>query len=462
MKKGLIFLIVILLLICTSCTPKPYYSAGYPLFEIFPLEERDVEVVSEKIDFDINDSFNKDWDANYQGYCPGITSSYEIKNIRNEVTEIQMALPLIPYDRYVWPVEIELNGNQVEYLEHYGENIANMGPDDKFLDKMNLEDILIEEDYPAYKHITEEIDEQPYENGTLYRIKKPDIDAGEKSLFFYVRFKLDKNKTKVITYGLDHFEDHEDGYMTLSWDSYEGSDEIGFYVMGEPIEFNKHIYLGSTVDGEIDESNLVINSETLDLKTIFNTLTQKYTYATAKKMAIDMKQDLLAEGIVDFSDVLTNNTVSRIKTLLFKLKLDPGSTNKLTVNCRMKGTMDNKSKDTQIFTFEYHRDSINNWEHSGPLTLEVNPPERAPNMVDSNVEFKKDGSKFVAQIKTPSKDNIFFTLSYEKEVHDKNNDKLLSGIFDITKLAILIVISIVTGVLISVLYLLVTKKSEKY
>lgn len=121
-------------------------------------------------------------------------------------------------------------------------------------------------------------------------------------------------------------------------------------------------------------------------------------------------------GFSSENDLLDHETHQRILTLVYNVEFAPNSQRKVSVSYNTSGTMDRTQTIEPLYSFDYILNPARNWSDFKNLNIEIIPPQRAPHIVESNIEFTRgQDNTYTASLAQLPEDDLSFTLyAHEK------------------------------------------------
>lgn len=432
MKRKLVWitlLVIMTTVIPISANSGPVYWRGYPSFNILSIEENStIRVDKENLVFDFSNG-----QETAHTISGKVTASYEMVNPTNQLITAQMAFPFVGKISSLLPEEIAINvDSQAMPFDLYIGNVVNSNGnfqknDEVTYDFANIVSSITSEAYQPENFALNQ-------KGKLYTITvKP---TTEQRINFAIDFNLDHEKSKILTNGFNRYERNDDETRIAAWCYTE--EQLEILLLGEDIELT----INSYSDGELKEkSDLVayqISTKEVEVKQYLmdfidnnfqwqgkdmfseNQLFNLYAKVLDKQLTQNM-------GYCSEDDLMPEEHFDRIFTLVYSVEFPARSKKEVTVSYKAMGTMDKRETVKPQYSFEYLLNPAKNWAQFKDIKIEVIPPQEAPYLIKSNIDFTKENNQFYkATLADLPEEDLFFTL-YENEkitIMDKINGTL--------------------------------------
>ncbi len=438
----------------------PTYWQGYPSSDIMLVEENSpITVKNEDLVFDFSD------DESGHTISGKVTATYEMVNPTDEQLSVQMAFPFVGRVDELSPddITIMVDSNPVPYdlfigdtVDSYGASIEDREPSFDFKDIVNT---ITDELYKAENFTEKEL-------GKLYMIEvKPTTDQ---RINFAVDF--DFAKTKVLTYGFNRYERDGKKVRIAAW-CYE-TEVLQIYVLGEDIGLNINAYTDGELSKKTDLFTHQISTKEVELKTYLMEYIKNNNYRETNNIFSDTQlYNLYAKaldrnftsGYSSEHDLLGEGYYQRILTLVYTVEFPANSEKEVSVSYRTSGTMDRRETADPLYTFDYILNPAKNWKDFKNLYIEIIPPQKAPHIVKSSIEFTKgEKNTYTATLAELPEDDLSFTLYAHEKITllDKIQGKLRRSFGYFIFLAIDAIAFLIIGIIIVILVL--RRKKNKY
>jgi hypothetical protein len=394
----------------------PVFWQGYPSSEIMSIEnDSPIEVKKENLVFDFSDD-----DGSGFAVDGKVTATYEMVNATDEPQSVQMAFPFVGTLNNILPNDITITADDsaVPYDMYIGDAVDSHGTSSGD-NKVSFD----------FNHIVNTIKVEPYkaknfsqnEKGKLYIINvKPTTDQ---EINFAVDFNFDSKKTKVFTHGFNQYECDDKKTRIAAWCYRPESLEI--YVLGEDIDFNINAYTDGDISKETDLFQHQISTQEVELEPYLMEYIKKNTNIKNMEMFSETQlynvyakalDTYFTSGFSSENDLLDHETHQRILTLVYNVEFAPNSQRKVSVSYNTSGTMDRTQTIEPLYSFDYILNPARNWSDFKNLNIEIIPPQRAPHIVESNIEFTRgQDNTYTASLAQLPEDDLSFTLyAHEK------------------------------------------------
>jgi len=403
----------------------PTFWQGYPAFEVLAIDENcPIGVEEEKLVFDLRGDNRGDYTIGGQ-----VTASYQMVNPTDQAISVQMAFPYIsnlydftsddmaimaeetplPYDVYIGDV---VNGYRNPIQQ---ENQISVAFDD-------IVSTITNEQYQAANFSADE-------KGQLYTIQvKP---TTEQSIKLAVEFKMDSEKTNVLTNGFNGYGRDGQKATLTAW-GYEPR-ELEIFVMGEQVDFNitgyidgqlektSNLFTYQIITKEVDHQTYIMDSidkyvkkmehlQTPDLQTKIQNQQLYNVYAAA----LDSRFTENA-GMTSFDELIAQNESKRILTMVYTVDFPANSRRNIQVSYKTRGTMDQTKTAEPVYTFNYLLNPAKNWNHFQQLDIQIFTPESAPYIVNSNIELNEQKERYYTASLEALPDSDFFFSIYANQ-----------------------------------------------
>ncbi|MDD4569912.1 MAG: hypothetical protein PHE70_07315, partial [Tepidanaerobacteraceae bacterium] len=318
-----------------------------------------------------------------------------------------------------------------------------------------------------FKDIVNTITDEPYkaenftenENGKLYTIDvKPTTDQ---RINFAVDFNLDFTKTKVLTHGFNRYERDGKKVRIAAW-CYE-PEVLEIYVLGEDIDLKINAYTDGELSKRTDLFTHQISTKEVELKPYLMEYIKNHNYRETNNMFSDIQiynlygkalDRQFTSGYSSEHDLLEQGYYQRILTLVYTVEFAANSEKEVSVSYRTSGTMDRRETADPLYTFDYILNPAENWKDFKNLYIEINPPQKAPHIVKSSIEFTKgENNTYTATLtKLPENDLSFTLYAHEKiTLFDKIQGKFSRSFGYFAVFLIYVIAFLIIGIIIVML-----------
>lgn len=135
----------------------------------------------------------------------------------------------------------------------------------------------------------------------------------------------------------------------------------------------------------------------------------------------------LASGFTSGEDLLGLENNQRILTLVYTVEFPANSKKEVSVSYKTSGTMDRRETTEPLYTFDYILNPAENWKDFKNLHIEIIPPQEAPHIIKSSIQFTKgENNAYIATLNELPEDDLSFTLYAHEKITllDKIEGKL--------------------------------------
>lgn len=399
-----------------SANSGPVYWQGYPSSEVMVIQKDSPLIVKkEELLFDFSDT-----DDSYYTISGKVTAAYDMINPTDKIQSVEMAFPFVEAlaDLSLDDIVITADGNELPFKIYIGDKVDNR----KYDRQADNSDIF------DFSTIISTITDEPYradnfdqdEKGKLYTIHiKP---TTEQRINFAVSFNMDHENTKILTKGFNRYEREGEKARIAAW-CYEPK-TLEILVLGKDIEFNFAAY----TDGDLsDKTNLYeyeLYSQDVELKQHLMDYIKNNSDVNNDMISDIQLYNMYAEfldknltqnmGICPEEDLSQAEHLERIFIMTYTLEFSSNSQRKVSVSYKTTGTMDMTQTATPLYTFDYILNPAKHWAEFQDLHIKIIPPQEAPYIVNSSIEFERSSNVYTATLTQLPEDDLSFTL-YAKE-----------------------------------------------
>jgi hypothetical protein len=441
----------------------PTFWQGYPSSDMLLIEQDSpIAVKNENLIFDFSDYDNSDYAISGK-----VSATYEMVNPTNEQRLVQMAFPFVARlgELSLGDITITADDNAVSYDIYVGDVVDSYVASADRQVRFDFEDIISTITNKLYEAQNFTVNEK----GKLYIIEvKPTTDQ---RINFAVDFNFDLNKTHVFTKGFNRYE-RDDGKTRIAAWCYEPK-VLEIYVLGEDIDLNINAYTDGELREKTDLFTYQISDEEVELRPYLmdkiksnkvrkenNMISDAQLYNLyAKSLDTYFTQNM---GYCTVNDLIAQEYYERILTLVYTVGFPRNSQKEVNVSYKTSGTMDRRDTSEPLYSFDYILNPAKNWKDFKNLHIEIIPPQKAPYIVKSSIQFLKgENNAYTATLAELPENDLSFTLYAHEKITllDKTLGKLTRkfGYF------ILPVINAATLLVIGTIFVMVfLKRKNKY
>jgi hypothetical protein len=403
--EGILAVLLIIFLLVPSgvmANSTPVYMENYPGFNIAPMKDSPIKVDREHLLFQIDERSSEQ---------AVVTASYTMTNTSAERVTVPMIFPYVS-DGYggVGAAKIEYNGKAVAY------EIFSAG-------HVNVRDYLLEPaEFKRQAHIDtliENLNRPPYKpqhfDDTAYATLYEVAFAGPTERESRISFTMDKDQSRVLTFGFHGFDMKASGECVVST-----------YVRGHEINNAYILVLGKDTLADLrgDNNNDIITKTSVMTKNFImdylTTATDEWLYLENRNREnyyglfikeVDAffagSQQVFSEGML-IENIMYRNNVS---ALFYEVEFEAGSTNSLVVTYPMRATIDRRKSNDYVNTFAYILNPAQNFADFGGVDIQIELNSACPYIIDSSLPFTEvqPGLYSLSLAGLPSEDLVFST-----------------------------------------------------
>lgn len=405
-------------LIMVFANSGPVFWQGYPSSNIMSIDGNSpIAVKSENLVFDFSD-----YEGDKFTISGNITADYEMENPANETQVVHMAFPVVEalIGLSTENIVITADGNVLPYEIYAGDAVDGRGNPGEEGNKVSFD----------FASIVGTITNEPYksenfaenEKGKLYIIEVN--PSSDERINFAVDFYFDHKKTKVLVNGFNRYERSGEKTRIASWCN--KSDVLEIFVLGEDTKLNINAYTDGELSKKTDLVTYSVSAQEANLRSYLMEYVKKNTNAKnigaisenqlyniyAKTLDRSLTRNM---GFSSQDDILEQEHINRILTLVYTVEFPPQSEKKVSVRYKTTGTMDRRETAKPLYSFDYILNPAENWSGFKNLNIEIIPPKEVPYIVKSSVELTKgENNIYTAVLEELPENDLSFTL-YENE-----------------------------------------------
>lgn len=409
----------------------PVFWQGYPSADIVSVAENSpIAVERENLVFDFSGG------DGFPGYTVSgrVAATYTMSNQIGEAQSVQMAFPFVGKVDGLAAADtiITADGSTLPYEVYIGDVVRSHGkPQQKEkqegFDFAGIVSTITDKTYQA-ENFAE------HEKGRLYTIEvKP---AAGQRINFAVDFYFDQEKTKVLVNGFNRYERDGRHVRIAAW-CYE-PEALEIYVLGQDIKLEASGYTDGGLAERTELFTHHIATQEAELKPYLLELVRKDRERKHAEMIAETQlYNLYAKaldqqfeqniGFATKEDLIAQDHSDRILTLVYTVDFPANSKKEVSVNYRTSGTMDRTQAANPLYTFDYILNPAENWNSFKNLDIRVIPPQEAPYIVTSSIEFARgEDGVYTAALAELQADDLSFTLYADEKVTlwDRTQGKL--------------------------------------
>lgn len=395
----------------------PVFWQGYPSTDVVSvIKDSPIAVERENLIFDF--SGRDDFPA--YTVSGRVTATYSMSNQTGEPQSVQMAFPFVGTVNGLAAADtvIAADGSALPYEVYIGDAVRSHGnPQQENFDFAGIVGTITGKTYQAESFVA-------HEKGRLYTIEvKP---AAGQRINFAVDFDFDQEKTKVLVSGFNRYERDGRHARIAAW-CYE-PEILEIYVLGQDIELEASGYTDGGLAERTELFTHCITTQEAELKPYLLELVRKdgerqHTEMIAEVQLYNLYANALDQefawnmGFATKDDLIAQDYSDRILTLVYTVDFPANGTKEVSVRYRTSGTMDRTQTAKPLYTFDYILNPAENWNSFKNLDIRVIPPQEAPYIVKSSIEFARgeDGVYTAALAELPA-DDLSFTLYADEKV----------------------------------------------
>lgn len=403
--KGLTVLLVIMALLAPSAAmanSTPVYMENYPAFNIAPMKDSPIKVDREQLIFKIHEHSSEE---------AVVTASYTMTNISKEKVTVPLIFPFVSHGHGGGgAAKIQYNGKAVGYeifSAGYVDVRDYLRDPEEFGRQVHIDTLIHNLNQPPYK--AKHFADSGY--GTLYEV----AFTGPTERESRIRFMLDKDGARALTFGFNGFEMNDKGECVVT--GYVRDHDIGekayILVMGRDTLAG----LKSDYDDDIAKTTVIIGEFLMDY--IANA-SREWLYLENRNIGncyslfvkeIDAfflsNQLVFSEGMV-MENMMYNNNIS---ALYYEVEFEGDSTNSLVVTYPVRATIDRRKTNDYINTFAYILNPARNFAGFGEMDIQIELNSSCPYIIDSSIPLHEvEAGIYAASLAgLPSGDLVFST-----------------------------------------------------
>lgn len=415
--------------IIASANSGPTFWRGYPSSDVMSIDpDSKISVKGENLLFDFSGS-----GIEHYSIVGKVTAAYDMVNTTGEKKSVQMAFPFVGELGSLSREDIVItaDGSPLPYDIYLGDVVDSHG------------NPFIEDKSPEYDFstIVGGITDKPYtgenfsenEMGKLYTIEV--IPKADQRINLAADFNLYHEKTRILAYGFNSYSREDEKTRITAW--CDKTTVLEVFVLGEDIEFNINGYADGELKKKTDQFTYDISTKELNIKDYLMEYVKKHSNIKNTGLVSETQlYNLYAKALDKFFtenlgycheyDLIAQENFERIITLVYRVEFPPNSEREVSISYRTSGTMDKTKTAEPLYTFNYILNPAKNWSDFKNLNIKIIPPSLAPYIVESNIEFKKDGNAYTAAFDSLPGEDLSFTLYKNERVtlQDKLQGKL--------------------------------------
>ena len=233
-------------------------------------------------------------------------------------------------------------------------------------------------------------------------------------------------KTTIITKGFSGYAEDNGDIQISAW-CYE-PETLEIYVLGEDIDINISAYADWEKKKKTDLYTYKTITEMIQFSTYLMESVKEYPHRSEHENTFSDVQlyNLYANTLdgfisrnmnyVNFSDLMAQDNYQRIFTLVYNVEFSPLETKEISVKYKSSSTMDRTKTSDPIYTVNYILNPAGHWENFKDLHIKIIPPEQAPYIIKSSIDFIQEDNNYIATLSELPKEDLTFTFYGKEEI----------------------------------------------
>ena len=416
---------MVILILCSLSTmvfanAGPTYWKGYPSSDIMFIKDNlSIKIENENLIFDFSNS-----DKHSHTIMGRTTAIYEMLNESERNQSVQMAFPFIGSIRELPNDDIVIfaGEDKIPYEIYIGDVVYSYGDPyqkekEAVFDFKNIVNTITRELIQT-EHFKED------DKGKLYTIHITPIY--EERVNFVLDINSNSEKTTIITKGFSGYAEDNGDIQISAW-CYE-PETLEIYVLGEDIDINISAYADWEKKKKTDLYTYKTITEMIQFSTYLMESVKEYPHRSEHENTFSDVQlyNLYANTLdgfisrnmnyVNFSDLMAQDNYQRIFTLVYNVEFSPLETKEISVKYKSSSTMDRTKTSDPIYTVNYILNPAGHWENFKDLHIKIIPPEQAPYIIKSSIDFIQEDNNYIATLSELPKEDLTFTFYGKEEI----------------------------------------------
>ena len=386
----------------------PVYLEKYPGFSIAPMQDCPLRVEKEELIFRID---------GHDSSQAIVTAKYTLVNTSGDAVVVPMVFPAVS-DGYGGgtAVEITFNGKAVDYESYIAGSVdvrdylANPAGFNSQVDINTIIDNLNEA-----LHETQNFDDHAFTS--LYKVTfQPPAERQSK-----VSFKIDPQKTRILTFGFSGFSINQHGECTVStYVSERNLADTGYIlVLGEDTLHSIEVEYEDTQEKSSVKAREFILSKLdgdefawIDLER--RNLDNLYSYFIR-----EMDRSFTGTQTAFSGSMVIENIygVHNISALLYEVEFAAGSVNELQLTYPMRATMDRRKTRDYVNTFAYLLNPARKFMDFGTMDIQIELNSHSPHIIESSLPLvEAGGGVYTLSLEGLPEQDLVFSTYPQKEI----------------------------------------------